>query len=156
MPQVRVALQLFEIDRDRLFQFSSEVQGLVSDFNQPALNPSNVGNNIQTNPASVGAFSDSDVQAGLASLANGFSQQIQVNGRRFALDTLLQALEARGIARRPSCASRPSRRHRRENRRHWPRFVARRVLPGAPRNQCRSRRTWRAAACLLRCRRVRR
>ena len=102
MPQVRVAVQLFEIDRDRLFQFSSEVQGLVSDFDQPALNPSNVGNSIQANPASVGAFSDSDVQAGLASLANGFSQQVQVNGRRFALDTLLQALEARGIARRLS------------------------------------------------------
>lgn len=101
-PQVRVAVQLFEIDRDRLFQFSSEIQTLVSDFDQPVLNPSQVGSNIQPSPANVGAFSDSDVQAGLASLANGFSQQIQVSGRRFALDTLLQALEARGIARRLS------------------------------------------------------
>jgi Flp pilus assembly secretin CpaC len=101
-PQVRVAVQLFEIDRDQLFQFSSEIQALVADFDQPALNPSIVGNNIQPNPSNVGAFRDADVQAGLASLANGFSQQIQVSGRRLALDTLLQALEARGIARRLS------------------------------------------------------
>ncbi len=101
-PQVRVAVQLFEIDRDRLFQFSSEMQALVSDFGQPALEPSQVGGRIQPNPANVGAFSDSDVQAGLATLANGFSQQVQVSGRNFALDTLLQALEARGIARRLS------------------------------------------------------
>lgn len=101
-PQVRVSVQLFEIDRDRLFQFSSEIQTLVSDFNQPVLDPSQVGTNIQPAPANVGAFSDSDVQAGLASLANGFSHQIQVSGRHFALDTLLQALVARGIARRLS------------------------------------------------------
>lgn len=101
-PQVRVAVQFFEIDRDRLFQFSSEIQGLVSDFDQPPLVPSDVGSRIQPTPPNVGAFSDSDVQAGLASLTQGFSQQIQVSGRRFALDTLLQALEARGIARRLS------------------------------------------------------
>ncbi len=101
-PQVRVAVQFFEIDRDRLFQFSSEIQGLVSDFDQPPLVPADVAGRIQPTPANVGAFSDSDVQAGLASLTRGFSQQIQVSGRRFALDTLLQALEARGIARRLS------------------------------------------------------
>lgn len=101
-PQVRVAVQLFEIDRDRLFQFSSEVQAQGSDFTQPALNESQIGGRIQPNPASVGAFSNSDVQAGLASLASGFSQQVQVSGERLALDTLLQALEARGIARRLS------------------------------------------------------
>ena len=101
-PQVRVAVQLFEIDRDRLFQFSSEMQVQGSDFDQPALNDSAIGSRIQRAPASVGTFSDSDVQAGLASLASGFSQQVQVSGQRVALDALLQALEARGIARRLS------------------------------------------------------
>ncbi|MEC7724969.1 MAG: pilus assembly protein N-terminal domain-containing protein, partial [Planctomycetota bacterium] len=101
-PQVRVSVQLFEVDRDRLFQFSSEVQLQGADFDQPALNASEIGSRIQPNPASVGAFSDSDVQAGLASLASGFSQQVQVSGQRLALDALLQALEARGIARRLS------------------------------------------------------
>lgn len=101
-PQVRVSVQLFEIDRDRLFQFSSELQLQGSDFDQPVLNPSNIGSRIQPSPANVGAFSDTDVQAGLASLANGFSQQIQVSGERIALDVLVQALEARGIARRLS------------------------------------------------------
>ncbi len=101
-PQVRVAVQLFEIDRNRLFQFSSEMQALISDFDQPVLGPSQVGGRIQPSPANVGAFSDTDVQAGLASLASGFSQQIQVSGSHFALDWLLQALEARGIARRLS------------------------------------------------------
>ncbi|MCR9245720.1 MAG: type II and III secretion system protein [bacterium] len=93
---------MFEIDRDRLFQFASEIQTLVSDFPQPVLEPSQVGTSIQPTPANVGAFSDTDVQAGLASLANGFSQQTQISGRQFALDLLLQALEARGIARRLS------------------------------------------------------
>jgi len=101
-PQVRVSVQLFEIDRDRLFQLTSQVQVQGSDFDQPPLNDSEIGARIQPTPARVGAFSDSDVQAGLASLANGFSQQIQVSGERIALDTLLQALEARGIARRLS------------------------------------------------------
>ncbi|MFN3240625.1 MAG: pilus assembly protein N-terminal domain-containing protein [Planctomycetota bacterium] len=101
-PQVRVSVQLFEIDRDRLFQFSSDLQLQGSDFAQPVLNPSNIGNRIQPNPADVGAFSDTDVQAGLASLASGFSQQVQVSGQRIALDALVQALEARGIARRLS------------------------------------------------------
>lgn len=101
-PQVRVAVQLFEIDRDRLFQFASEVQAVLSDFDQTALEPGQVGGRIQPNPPNVGAFSDSDIQAGIASLANGFSQQVQLSGRQFALDTLLQALEARGIARRLS------------------------------------------------------
>ena len=101
-PQVRVAVQLFEIDRDRLFQFSSELQLQGSDFPQPALVDSNIGAQIQQAPASVGTFSDTDVQAGLASLASGFNQQVQVSGQRVALDALLQALEARGIARRLS------------------------------------------------------
>lgn len=101
-PQVRVAVQVFEIDRDQLFQFATEIQALVSDFPQPNLGPSDVGSRIQPNPANVGAFSDSDVQAGLASLADGFGQQLQISGRNFALSTLLRALEARGIARRLS------------------------------------------------------
>ena len=101
-PQVRVAVQLFEIDRDRLFQFSSELQLQGSDFPQPALVDSNIGAQIQQAPASVGTFSNTDVQAGLASLASGFNQQVQVSGQRVALDALLQALEARGIARRLS------------------------------------------------------
>jgi len=101
-PQVRVAVQLFEIDRDRLFQFSSELQLQGSDFPQPALVDSNLGAQIQQAPASVGTFSNTDVQAGLASLASGFNQQVQVSGQRVALDALLQALEARGIARRLS------------------------------------------------------
>ncbi len=101
-PQVRVAAQLFEIDRNRLFQWSAEIQAQGSDFDQPPLGASEVGTNIQPNPANPGAFSDRDVQAGLASLANGFSQQVQFAGSRFALDTLLQVLEAEGIARRLS------------------------------------------------------
>ena len=95
-------MQLFEVDRDRLFQFSSEVQLQGADFDQPGLNASEIGSRIQPTPASVGTFSDTDVQAGLASLASGFRQQVQVSGQRLALDALLQALEARGIARRLS------------------------------------------------------
>ncbi|MGC6486892.1 MAG: pilus assembly protein N-terminal domain-containing protein [Planctomycetota bacterium] len=101
-PQVRVAVQLFEIDRDRLFKLSSELQVQGSDFDQPALGDSRIGARVQPNPASVGAFSDTDVQAGIASLAGAFGQQVQISGERIALDTLLQALEARGIARRLS------------------------------------------------------
>jgi len=101
-PQVRVAVQLFEIDRDRLFQLSSQLQVQGSDFDQPPLGDSEIGGRIQPTPASVGAFADSDVQAGLASIAGAFGQQVQVSGERIALDSLLQALEARGIARRLS------------------------------------------------------
>lgn len=99
-PQVRVSVRLFEVDRDRLLQFRAQLQAQVSDFAQPVLVPSQIGRRIQPNPANVGAFGDRDVQVGLASLASGLSQQIQVSGSRLAFDSLLQALEARGIARR--------------------------------------------------------
>lgn len=102
LPQVRVAVQLFEIDRDQLFQFAAEVTAQASDFDQPALSPSGISSGLQDAPASVGTFTDPDVQAGLASLATGFTQEVQVSAGRLALETLLQALESRGIARRLS------------------------------------------------------
>jgi Flp pilus assembly secretin CpaC len=101
-PQVRVGVQLYEVDRSKLLSFASEVHLLVGDFDQPPLGPAEAGEAIQPDPAAVGGFSNTDIQAGLSSLAEGFTQQVQVSGSHFAFDGLFRVLEARGIARRLS------------------------------------------------------
>ena len=67
-----------------------------------SLNPALAGTAIQPSPAEPGTFSGEDVQAGLQSLADGFSQQVQLAGSQVALDALFRILEAKGIARRLS------------------------------------------------------
>lgn len=101
-PQVRVGVQLYEVDRNALLSFNSEVQLLRSDFPQTALFPALAGTAIQPAPVNPTPVSGTDVQAGLQSLADGLTQQVQIAGSKAALDLLFQVLEARGIAKRLS------------------------------------------------------
>ncbi len=100
LPQVRVDIRLCEIDRTRLESFETQLAVLGSDFRQPALLPAGPGVAIQgDNAANVGGFSGADVQEAIGFLSGSFTQQVQVSGRHFALDSALSVLESRGIAR---------------------------------------------------------
>lgn len=100
LPQVRIDIRLCEIDRTRLESFETQLAVLGSDFRQPALLPAGPGVAIQgDNAANVGSFSGTDVQEAIGFLSGSFTQQVQVSGRHFALDSALSVLESRGIAR---------------------------------------------------------
>lgn len=98
LPQVRVAIRLYEVNRNQLLQYTPELNALVGDFPQPPLAPAAIAPSIQPTPANPGAFGE-DVQ-GATSFLNGlFTQQGQYAGSRVAIDALFSVLEAEGIAK---------------------------------------------------------
>lgn len=105
IPQVRVTVELYEVNRSRLLEWDPDIVGLGSDFDQPALNPASGASLIQgMNAASVGA-NGREIQDVFSFLENGFANQLQFSGAKFALDATFRLLEAASIAR---SLSRPS------------------------------------------------
>jgi Flp pilus assembly secretin CpaC len=106
LPQIRVSVKLYEINRNRLQAYSADVIALLSDFKQPKLLPAIGAVEAQgTEAARVGSFSNIDVQQVLRLLNGGLSGQTQLVAGNFALDMLLSLLENKGIARRLSAPS---------------------------------------------------
>ncbi len=102
LPQVRVDIELYEVDRTRLEQLDATLEAIVSDFSQGALSPLSSG---LAAPPSVGSVSPTDAQ-GVLNLLNGAgSAGFQLADSRAAVSATLQALESRGYAR---SLSRPS------------------------------------------------
>ena len=100
LPQIRVSIRLYEINRTELLAYASDFTVLYSDFDQPELLPSSSAIGAQgLNAARVGSFSDTDVQSITGFLADGFTQELQISGGNFAVDATLNTLESRGIAR---------------------------------------------------------
>lgn len=100
LPQVRVDVRLYEINRTKLLTYAPEFTFIWSDFDQGKLLPSSQAVGIQgTNAARVGGAGKSEVQGVLGFLSDGYSQQIQVSGDNAAISATLQLLEERGIAR---------------------------------------------------------
>ncbi|MFG0320579.1 MAG: pilus assembly protein N-terminal domain-containing protein [Planctomycetota bacterium JB042] len=99
LPQVRVDIRFYEVNRTDLLSYSPEFAVLASDFGQPSLNPAAGATAVQGNAAArVGASGD-DVQNVLSFLADGFGQQTQISAGGLAIDVALRWLESRGIAR---------------------------------------------------------
>lgn len=100
VPQIRVAIRLVEVNRTQLLGFDANLVGIVSDFNQPSLEPAVNAAAIQgDNAARVGSFNDTDVQNVLGFLGGTFTNTTQLSGEHGAVDLTLRALESRGIAR---------------------------------------------------------
>jgi len=105
LPQVRVTVELYEVNRSRLLEWDPDIVGLGSDFDQPALSPASGASLVQgMNAASVGA-NGREIQDVFSFLENGFANQVQFSGAKFALDATFRLLEAASIAR---SLSRPS------------------------------------------------
>jgi Flp pilus assembly secretin CpaC len=110
LPQVRVDVRLYEVNTTRLKSFGSDFTLLVSDFDQPSLNPARAGRVVQgANAPRVGdqttGIDDVDIQNVLSFLSGSLLNQFQISGGPVAVDSALSLLEARGLAR---SLSRPS------------------------------------------------
>lgn len=101
VPQVRVGVRIYEVNRTALLQFAPELTTIWSDFNQPGLSPSSGAIGVQgsANAARVGPSSTQDVQGVLSFLEDGLTQEFQYAGSHFAVDAIFSILESRSIAR---------------------------------------------------------
>lgn len=99
LPQVRVDIRFYEVNRTDLLSYAPDFAVLTSDFGQPSLNPAAGATTVQgSSAARVGASGD-DIQNVLSFLADGFAQQTQIAAGGMAIDVALRWLESRGIAR---------------------------------------------------------
>jgi Flp pilus assembly secretin CpaC len=106
LPQVRVGIRLFEINRTKLRTYNSDFVALVSDFRQPPLNPARGAIAVQGGGAAkVGSASATAVQEVLSFLGGTLLNQVQFSGTQAAVDLALSLLERRGIARTLSSPS---------------------------------------------------
>lgn len=105
LPQVRVDIKLYEINRTALLAWNSEQNAKITDFRQPsAINPRFIQ---QTNPVTgqitfiedPTGVDNEDVQSTISFLAGQISNQIRISGNHVDISSLLSLLEKEGIAR---------------------------------------------------------
>lgn len=99
LPQVRVDIRLYEVNRTKLMGFESEVGLITGDFTQGGLNPAGSTTSLQGASAARVGSSGKDVQNALAFLDGSFSNQLQFSGSNWAVDSLFELLEQEDIAR---------------------------------------------------------
>ena len=111
LPQVRVDIELYEVNCSKLKAFNSDFGLFASNFRQGSFNPARVAGTPAGTLQGGGARrvgnqgEDPDVQNVFAFLSGTLSNQLQVAGDGFAFDSLLRLLEQTGYAR---SLSRPS------------------------------------------------
>lgn len=111
LPQVRVDIELYEVNCSKLKAFNSDFGLFASNFRQGSFNPARVAGTGAGTLQGGGARrvgnqgEDPDVQNVFAFLSGTLSNQLQVAGDGFAFDSLLRLLEQTGYAR---SLSRPS------------------------------------------------
>lgn len=106
LPQVRVDIRLYEINRARLLEYTPRF-GIVNANDEAAqLLPASSAVALQGgNAVSVGAPGGADIQNVLSFLAGGFTNQLQISDSKIAIDIAFSILETEGIAKnlaRPS------------------------------------------------------
>jgi len=106
LPQVRINIKLFEINRTALLNWDSKLNKVgVADFDTNGINPNNVSRNadgtIATNANGdpILGSSGTDIANVLSFLEGGLSNTLKVGGGHFALDSTFSLLETEGIAR---------------------------------------------------------
>jgi Flp pilus assembly secretin CpaC len=100
LPQVRVDIRLYEVNRTKLLSYQSDLGIINSDFNQGGLQPAGAASILQGGGASsVGSGGSGEVQNVFGFLGGIASNQLQISGSNFAIDWTLSMLESEGIAR---------------------------------------------------------
>ena len=102
LPQVRVDIELYEVDRSLIEQTDVSLEAIFSDFSQGALSPLTSG--LDASPL-VGSVSPTDAQGVLDLIDGAGGAGFQIADNNTAVSATLQALESRGYARslaRPS------------------------------------------------------
>lgn len=100
LPQVRVDIRVYEVNRTALLTYDGEFNLLLSDFNQGGLEPASNASVLQGSEAArVGSGQRTDVQNVFGFLGGTLSNQLQFSGAHAAIDSVLSILESEGIAR---------------------------------------------------------
>jgi Flp pilus assembly secretin CpaC len=107
LPQVRVAVRIYEVNRTKLSTLSFDPQAINTDFNANGLNPSTLatalqGSNVTRVGATPGFFQGApriDARNIFSFLESGLGNETQLAGRRFAINMVFNYLETEGIAR---------------------------------------------------------
>jgi Flp pilus assembly secretin CpaC len=103
LPQVRVDVRFYEVNRTKLRTYSPSTVMLASDFRQPAFSPAGAAEVVQGQPTRVGGRLA--VQNILSFLGGTLSNQVQFTAGRFAIDSAFSLLERESIARSLSSPS---------------------------------------------------
>ncbi|MEQ8767912.1 MAG: pilus assembly protein N-terminal domain-containing protein [Planctomycetota bacterium] len=99
IPQVRVQIKLYEVNRSQLLTYNAQVGIIGSDFDQGSLLPAPGAVNFQGDQAArVTASRNEDVQNILSFLGGTLREEVQVGGEHFAIDAAFTLLETQGIA----------------------------------------------------------
>ena len=106
LPQVRVDIKLYELNRTALLNWDSNVKRLgAADFDVNGIDPNNISlrsdGSVLTNAdgAPILGARGTDVANVMNFLEGGFGNTFQVGGGHFAVDTAFRLLETQGIAR---------------------------------------------------------
>lgn len=100
LPQVRVDIRLYEVNRTKLLGYESDLGVINSDFSQGGLEPAAAAVTLQGNSAArVGSAGGADLQNVFGFLGGTASNQLQISGSNYAIDWAFSMLESEGIAR---------------------------------------------------------
>lgn len=106
IPQVRVSIRLFEVSRNDLLNWDSNINKLgVADFDTNGINPNtpqlNGDGEIVTNANGdpILLASNTDISNVVRFLEGGFANQVLVGGEHFNLDAVFTLLEREAVAR---------------------------------------------------------
>lgn len=100
LPQVRVDIRVFEVNRTKLLSYQSDLGVLVSDFDQRGLNSAGVASTLQgPGAARVGSSGQKDIQNAFGFLQGTLTNQLQLSGSNWAIDALFSFLESEDVAR---------------------------------------------------------
>ena len=99
LPQVRVDIRLYEVNRTALLEYESDLAVLMGDFNQGGLNPAGTASAVQGIGAARVGSSGKAIQNALGFLNGTATNQLQISGSKTALDSLFTLLEEEEIAR---------------------------------------------------------
>jgi Flp pilus assembly secretin CpaC len=106
LPQVRVNIRLYEVNRNRLRAYAPRFGVLGSSITQGSLNPPLASSELQGSSAQrTGGAGTTALQSVLSFLGGTITSQTQLSTAHFAIDAALSNLEREGIARSLSAPS---------------------------------------------------
>jgi pilus assembly protein CpaC len=105
LPQVRVDIRLWEVNRTKLRTLNPNAALLLSDFRQPSLNPAQSATTVQGDQAARVGTAGAAIQNVISFLNGGLLNELQYSGGHMAIDAALSLLEREGIAQTLSSPS---------------------------------------------------
>ena len=105
LPQVRVDIRLWEVNRTKLRTLNPNAVLLQSDFRQPSLNPAQAATTVQGDQAARVGAAGPAIQNVFSFLNGTLLNELQYSAGAFAIDAALSLLEREGIAQTLSSPS---------------------------------------------------